>query len=91
MDDTTLKAYTAIVSGKLTQRPKEVAPGLDGYVTNGGTAILASPAHWNDDDRRHDLVAVVPGYPAPRVLALRPTVDPHFVAELQSLFDGARA
>ena len=90
MNHNTLQAYTAIVSGKLTQRPKKVAPGLDGYVTNGGTAVLASPT-YNDDDRRHDLVAVVPGYPAPRVLALRPTVDPHFVNELQSLFDDASA
>lgn len=34
---------------------------LQGYVTAGGTYMLASPARWNDNGQRRDLIALLPG------------------------------
>lgn len=67
---------------------------LTGYTTAGGTYVIASNADWNDDDRPHDLVAVLPapvmvGDTATRVIPLRFTVSPDLIAVLRSALDEA--
>ena len=63
-----------------------------GYVTEGGTYILASSPSWSDDGRPRDLVAILPvALGESRVLVLRPTVHPDLVAELRAALDGERA
>jgi hypothetical protein len=52
---------------------------LMGYRTRGGTYILASPKGVNDDDRAHDLLAVLPD---DTVIPLRYNSNPHPVREL---------
>lgn len=61
-----------------------------GYVTDGGTYVVASSARLNDDGRTHDLVAVLPmPIEGSRVLVLRPTVNPDLIVALRSAFDPA--
>jgi hypothetical protein len=50
-----------------------------GYRTRGGTYILASPDLTNDDDRDHDLLAILPD---DSVIPLRVNANPHPVREL---------
>lgn len=62
------------------------------YITDGGTWVITSARKWNDDDRPHDLVAVLPmAIEGSRVLVLRPTVDPELVTALRAAFDQAVA
>lgn len=66
--------------------------GLEGYVTRGGTYMLATAAHWTDSGRPHDLLAVVPttgegGKIAWSVVPLWPFADPATVTELQADLD----
>lgn len=49
------------------------------YTTPGGTTMICSRAIYNDDDRPHDLVAVLAGRV---VVPLRPTVNPDLVSGL---------
>lgn len=62
-----------------------------GYVTEGGTYVLASSPLWNDDGEPHDLVAI---FPVPlegsRVAVLRPTVNPAWIAQLRAALDVER-
>lgn len=59
-----------------------------GYVTDGGTYVIASTPAWNDDDRPHDLVAVLPApIEGTRVLPLRPNVNPDLVDALRAALD----
>ncbi|NKY96546.1 hypothetical protein [Nocardiopsis alborubida] len=56
----------------------------EAYVTDGGTYILASTTMINDDERPHDLVAVLPlPIEDTRVVVLRPTVNPDLVDALR--------
>lgn len=58
------------------------------YTTPGGTAMICSRAIYNDDDRPHDLVAVLAGRV---VVPLRPNVSPDLVSGLIAELDRRRA
>jgi hypothetical protein len=66
--------------------------GTHAYVTDGGTYVLASDAHLNDDHRPQDLVAVLPvPVEGTRVLILRAAVHPELVIALRQALDPAPA
>lgn len=59
-----------------------------GYVTEGGTYVIASTPDWNDDDQPHDLVAVLPApIEGTRVHLLQPNVNPDLVDALRAALD----
>lgn len=65
---------------------------LEGYVTRGGTYMLATAAHWTDSGVPRDLLAIVPttggvGKLAWSVVQLWPFVNPSTVTELQADLD----
>lgn len=58
------------------------------YITDGGTYVVASTTMINDDDRPHDLVAVLPlALEGSHVVVLRPTVNPQLVQALRTELD----
>lgn len=58
------------------------------YVTDGGTYLIASTTMINDDERPHDLVAVLPlPLEDTRVIVLRATVNPDLVDALRDELD----
>ncbi|GAA1113747.1 hypothetical protein [Nocardiopsis metallicus] len=58
------------------------------YVTDGGTYVISSTTMINDDERPHDLVAVLPlPIEDTRVVVLRPTVNPDLVDVLREELD----
>lgn len=64
---------------------KKATAGLIGYVTTGGTYILATAAHWSDDNRARDLIAVLPGdLGNGRVVPLYIGTNPDVVAYLEA-------
>lgn len=63
-------------------------PSLIGYVTRGGSYLLAVPSLWTDDMKPHDLVAILPGpIGGSRVHILYPFVNPDLVQALRNLLD----
>lgn len=58
------------------------------YVTDGGTLVIASSLQGNDDNRAHDLAAVLPAglgaLNGRRVIPLRPTVNPDLIDFLEA-------
>lgn len=62
--------------------------GTTAYTTDGGSYVIASDPQWNDDNRPHDLLAVLP-MPVEDscVLVLRPTVNPDLVTALRKHLD----
>ncbi|HEU5046104.1 MAG TPA: hypothetical protein VFT75_18435 [Nocardioidaceae bacterium] len=57
---------------------------LRGDFTMGGSYIVSSPARVNDDNRRHDLLLVLPvDLGSGRVIPLRFNVNPELVEWLQ--------
>ena len=63
-------------------------PSLIGYVTRGGSYLLAVPSLWTDDMKPHDLVAILPGpIGGSRVHILYPFVNPDLVQALRDLLD----
>ncbi len=72
-----------LLDGIRQRRPFKSAHQI-GYVTRGGTYIIATRAKWNDDDRPHDVVAILPAdWGAGRVYVLRPTVNPDWARALE--------
>ncbi|MDO4717525.1 MAG: hypothetical protein Q4B08_08170 [Propionibacteriaceae bacterium] len=62
---------------------------LAGYITDGGTYILASRPEWTDSGRPRDLVAVLTApLQGTRVIPLWPAVNPDLVADLRAALDG---
>lgn len=62
---------------------------LAGYVTDGGTYILATSPRWSDSGRLRDLIAILPGpLEGTRVIPLWLAVDPDLVADLRAALDG---
>ena len=79
-----------VVDAALGRVTGQINIWLWGYVTEGGTYIIGSGPAGNDDDRPHDLVAILPvGLEESRVLVLRPTVNPDLVEALRSELDGS--
>ncbi len=88
MDTQQTEHYEDILTAARERREGFVGPFLEGYVTPGGTWILSSVADINDDDKPHDLIAVVP-MAAPyneHVIPLRSTANPDLVMYLRSYF-----
>lgn len=56
------------------RQPVESAVAIT-YITEGGTYMIASPSKWNDDNRPHDLIAVLADN---SIHVMRPTVNPEF-------------
>lgn len=86
--------HGAAVNAAIDRRTGPVTNTLTAYITAGGTYVIASNPEWNDDDRPHDLVAVLPlpvmvGETATYVLPLRLTVSPDLVDALRTALDGA--
>lgn len=66
----------------------ELDYATEAYVTDGGTYVIASTTVTNDDERPHDLVAVLPlPLEETRVVVLRPTVNPDLVDALREELD----
>lgn len=66
----------------------ELDYATEAYVTDGGTYVIASTTMINDNERPHDLVAVLPlPIEDTRVVALRPTVNPDLVDALREELD----
>lgn len=85
-------------SGRLPEQARkairELSPfqtgQLVGYITHGGTYIVASTPLANDDDRYHDLVAMLPFVPG-HVLAEGPDGEPTAALvqlRVTAMFDG---
>lgn len=71
------------------RRPFVTAGVLTGYVTKGGTYVLAAPAMVTDSGFPRDLLAVLPGNIGQgAVLALSITVNPDLVREVTELIEG---
>lgn len=56
------------------------------YITKGGTYIIASRAHWNDDNRPHDLAAITR---FGQVVQLKLTAAPDFLEAVAALADAS--
>ena len=62
-----------------------IDPGTFGYVSEGGTYIIASRRVWNDYGIAHDLVAILPGaLEGSRVLPLYVAVNPDLVSAIRA-------
>lgn len=87
----TTKRMQAVIDAIDARATGAIDSATTGYVTEGGTYVLASPPSWTDDGEPHDLVAI---FPVPlegsRVAVLRPTVNPAWVAQLRAALDGER-
>lgn len=80
--------YRDIVEAAAARQTGDVSPDLIGYVTDGGTYVVASSPTWNDDNQPHDLFAVLPApVEGSRVLVLRPTVHPDLLAAVRARLD----
>ena len=78
-----------IIINALSRKIGRIGPGTIGYVTDGGTYIIASQAEWNDDGKPHDLVAILSAHIGDnsRIMPLRPTVNPDLLDALRVKFD----
>lgn len=70
---TTTTEYERIAAAAAQRRTGRLDAWTLAYLTKGGTYMIASAAAGNDDDRPHDLIAVLLDG---TVLVLRPTVNP---------------
>lgn len=75
--------YAAYVECAQTRTTGQIDESTFAYTTKGGTYILATPAHWTDDGRPHDLIAIAPTVSGYAVTALRPTVNPDLVETVE--------
>ncbi len=68
----------------INERRGFVTPALIGTMTKGGTYIIATNGALEANGRSKDLAAVVPTLTGWLVIALRPTVNPALIAEIQA-------
>lgn len=60
---------------------------VTGYLSKGGTYIIANRGIWNDNGKPRDLVVILPGdLGSGRVIPLYIAVNPEFIAELEAIF-----
>ncbi|SIO86963.1 hypothetical protein [Nocardiopsis sp. JB363] len=80
--------FTHIVNAAGDRITGKLDYATEAYVTDGGTYVIASTTMINDDERSHDLVAVLPlPIEDTRVVVLRPTVNPDLVDALRTELD----
>lgn len=80
--------FTHIVNAAGDRITGKLDYATEAYVTDGGTYVIASTTMINDDERPHDLVAVLPlPIEDTRVVVLRPTVNPDLVDALRAELD----
>lgn len=61
---------------------------LDGYVTTGGTYMIATRGRWTDNGKPRDLAAILPvRLEGTRVFPMYVAVDPDLINELRELLD----
>lgn len=61
---------------------------LDGYLTTGGTYMIATAPRWTDNGKPRDLAAILPApLEGTRVVPMYVAVDPDLINELRELLD----
>lgn len=82
------RSFAHIVHAAGDRITGELDYATEAYVTDGGTYVIASTTVINNDERPHDLVAVLPlPLEDTRVVVLRPTGNPDFVDALREELD----
>lgn len=68
----------------INERRGFMTPALIGTTTRGGTYIIATNGALESNGQSRDLVAVVPTLAGWAAVALRPTVNPELIAEIEA-------
>lgn len=76
------------IAKAIRERLPFIDSSLIGYLSKGGTYMLASRGRWNDNGKRRDLAAILPGdLGQGQVISLYIGTNPQLVDELQGILD----
>lgn len=81
-----MSQFTKVIQAAMNREVGEITYDTYGYITEGGTYIIAISGQWTDSGSPRDLLAILPGPPEvyrSRVVILRPTVNPQLVKDLR--------
>ena len=85
---TASKYPTDLIEAVKAWRTGSLYSGLIGYLTTGGTYVLATSPQWTDSGLARDLVAILPAaLNGTRVVPLTPLVNPDVVDALREGLD----